>query len=151
MAKVPQGVGRGSLQVMVLFGATGDLARRKLLPGLYHLATAGFIPGCRIIGVSLDAIDVDGFRRIARESLAEFSSRAVTDADWETFARNLDYVPLAAGAPALREAVQRAEATFGGECRRLHYTLGAVPPSASRCAGQFECSARRGSSSERAS
>jgi hypothetical protein len=43
-------------------------ARRKLLPGLYHLASAGFIPGCRIVGVSLDAIDADGFRRIARGS-----------------------------------------------------------------------------------
>ena len=128
MAKVPPGVGPAFPHVVVLFGATGDLARRKLLPGLYHLATAGFIPGYRIVGVSLDAIDVDGFRRIARESLAEFSSRAVTDADWETFARHLDYVPLAAGAPALREAVERAEATFGGECRRLHYL--SVPPSA---------------------
>ena len=128
MAKVPPGVGPAFPHVVVLFGATGDLARRKLLPGLYHLATAGFIPGYRIVGVSLDAIDVDGFRRIARESLAEFSSRAVTDADWETFARHLDYVPLSAGAPALREAVERAEATFGGECRRLHYL--SVPPSA---------------------
>jgi hypothetical protein len=37
-----------------------DLAKRKLLPGLYHLATAGFIPQCRVIGVSLDDIDADG-------------------------------------------------------------------------------------------
>ena len=36
-------------------------------PGLYHLCTAGFIPGCRIIGVSLDEIDADGFRTIARD------------------------------------------------------------------------------------
>ena len=102
MAKVPPGVGPGHPQVVVLFGATGDLARRKLLPGLYHLATAGFIPGYRIIGVSLDSFDVDAFRTLARESLAEFSNREVTDADWEAFARNLDYVPLASGASALR-------------------------------------------------
>ena len=57
MAKIPPGVGPRFAQVVVLFGATGDLARRKLLPGLYHLASAGFIPGCRIIGVSLDDID----------------------------------------------------------------------------------------------
>jgi len=128
VAKVPPGVGPGHPQVVVLFGATGDLARRKLLPGLYHLATAGFIPGYRIIGVSLDSFDVDAFRTLARESLAEFSNREVTDADWEAFARNLDYVPLASGASALRAAVERAEATLGGECRRLHYL--SVPPSA---------------------
>src|SRR6188474_3066016 len=65
MAKIPPGVGPRFPQVVVLFGATGDLARRKLLPGLYHLSAAGFIPGCRIIGVSLDDIDAEAFRRIA--------------------------------------------------------------------------------------
>ncbi len=54
MAKIPPGVGPRFPQVVVLVGATGDLARRKLIPGLFHLCTAGFIPGCRIIGVSLD-------------------------------------------------------------------------------------------------
>jgi glucose-6-phosphate 1-dehydrogenase len=115
-------------QVVVLFGATGDLARRKLLPGLYHLSSSGFIPSCRIIGVSLDDIDVDGFRQIARDALDEFSNRKATDADWQTFAQSLDYVPLAAGAAALKAAVQTAEATFGRESRRLHYL--SVPPSA---------------------
>ena len=57
MAKVPAGVGPRFPQVVVLVGATGDLARRKLIPGLLHLARAGFIPACRIIGVSLDQLD----------------------------------------------------------------------------------------------
>ena len=52
MAKIPHGVGPRFPQVVVLFGATGDLARRKLLPGLFHLSSVGFIPGCRVIGVS---------------------------------------------------------------------------------------------------
>jgi len=112
----------------VLVGATGDLSRRKLLPGLFHLARAGFIPGCRIIGVSLDDIDADGMRRIARDALDQFSTRKVTDADWEQFAASLDYVSLAAGAGALREAVDRAEASFSGESRRVHYL--SVPPNA---------------------
>ncbi len=77
MAKVPPGVGPRFPQVVVLVGATGDLARRKLLPGLFHLAGVGFIPGCRIIGVSLDDIDADGFRKIARGALDEFSTRKV--------------------------------------------------------------------------
>ena len=94
MAKIPPGVGPQHSQVVVLVGATGDLSRRKLLPGLFHLSSAGFIPGCRIIGVSLDEIDADGFRKIAREALDQFSSRKVNDADWAAFAETLDYVPI---------------------------------------------------------
>ena len=128
MPKVPPGVGPRFPQVVVLFGATGDLARRKLLPGLYHLATAGFIPQCRVIGVSLDDIEADAFRTLARGALNEFFARKLNDADWQAFAANLDYVPLSAGAGALRAAVDRAEASLGEECRRLHYL--SVPPSA---------------------
>jgi glucose-6-phosphate 1-dehydrogenase len=128
MAKIPPGVGPRFPQVVVLFGATGDLARRKLLPGLFHLASAGFIPGCRIIGVSLDQIDLAGFRAAARSALDEFYNRKVNQAHWEDFAQSLDYVPLAAGAGALRQAVEQAEAAFGHESRRLHYL--SVPPSA---------------------
>jgi glucose-6-phosphate 1-dehydrogenase len=136
MAKIPPGVGPRFPQVVVLFGATGDLARRKLLPGLVHLATAGFIPDWRIVGVSLDDIDAAGFKAIARSALEEFGSRQFSDAQWDSFAQTLDYVPLSAGAPALKAAVERAEASIGTECRRLHYL--SVPPS-SPCA----CWARR--------
>ena len=126
--KIPAGVGPQFPQVVVLVGATGDLARRKLLPGLFHLASSGFIPGCRIIGVSLDDIDADGFRKIAHEALTEFSTRKFTDDDWSAFASALDYVSLGAGPAALRSAVLAAEAAFNGESRRLHYL--SVPPNA---------------------
>ena len=128
MAKIPPGVGPRYPQVVVLVGATGDLARRKLLPGLCHLASAGFIPGCRIIGVSLDDLDAESFRKVVRQALDEFSTRKVSDSDWDTFAGCLDYVPLAAGAAALKSAVEKAERAFEGESRRLHYL--SVPPSA---------------------
>ncbi len=127
-AKIPPGVGPEHPQVVVLVGATGDLAQRKLLPGLFHLSSSGFIPGCRIIGVSLDEIDVDGFRKIARDALTEFSTRKVAQADWVTFADRLQYLPLAAGADVLKAAVLAAERTFNGESRRLHYL--SVPPNA---------------------
>jgi glucose-6-phosphate 1-dehydrogenase len=126
--KIPPGVGPEHPQVVVLVGATGDLAQRKLLPGLFHLSSSGFIPGCRIIGVSLDQIDVDGFRTIARQALTEFSTRSVAEADWDAFASGLQYVPLTAGAEVLRAAVLAAERSFDGDCRRLHYL--SVPPSA---------------------
>lgn len=132
MAKIPPGVGPQSPQVVVLFGATGDLARRKLLPGLFHLTNAGFIPGCRIIGVSLDAIDADAFRQIALEALSEHYARQVEVPDGEAFLQRLDYVPLAAGPEALRAAVLQAEQSLGADTRRLHYL--SVPPSAALAA-----------------
>jgi glucose-6-phosphate 1-dehydrogenase len=128
VAKIPAGVGPQFPQVVVLVGATGDLARRKLLPGMFHLASAGFIPGCRIIGVSLDDMDAPSFRTFAREALREFSTRPVDDADWATFADNLNYIPMSAGAEALKQAVLEAERSLGVESRRLHYL--SVPPNA---------------------
>jgi glucose-6-phosphate 1-dehydrogenase len=128
VAKISPGVGPQYPQVVVLVGATGDLARRKLLPGLFHLSSSGFIPDCRIIGVSLDDLDADGFRRLARDALTEFSTRPVAQADWDAFAKDLQYVPLTAGAGVLRAAVLEAERSFNVECRRLHYL--SVPPNA---------------------
>ena len=128
MAKIPAGVGPKLPQIVVLFGATGDLSQRKLLPGLFHLATAGFLPKCRIVGVSLDPIDAEGFRGLARKAVDEHRSHKPDMDAWTAFAAALDYVPLAAGAGALRAAVDRAEHAFEGECRRIHYM--SVPPNA---------------------
>jgi len=128
VSKVPPGVGPLHPQVVVLVGATGDLAKRKLLPGLFHLTSAGFIPGCRIIGVSLDELDDEGFRHIAREALSEFATRKVADGDWQTFSNCLHYVPIGAGPAVLKNAVLEAERSFGGDSQRLHYL--SVPPNA---------------------
>ena len=128
MAKVPPGVGPRFPQVVVLFGATGDLAKRKLLPGLYHLCAAGFLPEYRIIGVSLDDIDTAAFSARTREALAQHFNRPIADEDWAAFAERLAYVPLSAGAAALAAAAARAEASIGQDSQRLHYL--SVPPSA---------------------
>ena len=128
MAKVPAGVGPKDPEVIVLFGATGDLSRRKLLPGLFRLASLGFIPGWRLIGVSLEPLDTEGFRKLARDALSEFSSQHGTEEDRRVFEASLDYVPLAAGETALKAAVARAEQSLGPESRRLHYL--SVPPNA---------------------
>ena len=128
MAKNASKLGPKAPQIVVLVGATGDLSRRKLLPGLYHLCSSGFIPGCRMIGLSLDNIDAEEFRALARNALAQFSSRKIKDEEWANFAAGLDYVPMAAGPEALKAAVERARAAFPGEARCLHYL--SVPPSA---------------------
>src|SRR5262252_7583741 len=135
VGRIPAGVGPKYPQVVVLMGATGDLSRRKLLPGLFQLSRVGFIPGCRIIGVSRDDLDTDGFRTIVREALHQFSTRGVSEADWAAFAEILDYVPLAAGAGALQTSVEKAEKTLGGESRLLHYL--SVPPNAALSAVQL--------------
>ncbi len=129
MSKIPAGVGPKYPQVIALVGATGDLARRRLLPGLFHLSSSGFIPGCRIIGVSLDELTPDAFRELVRAALREHATRKVSDEAWSVFAGNLDYVSLSAGTGALKAAFERAEKSFAGaETRRLHYL--SVPPSA---------------------
>src|SRR5580693_4186287 len=114
MAKIPVGVGPKMPQIVVLFGATGDLAHRKLLPGLFHLVSAGFIPKCRIIGVSLENIDVEAFRALAREAIEKFGERKPKPEAWTHFEAALDYVPLGAGPTALKEAVVRATEAVGG-------------------------------------
>ena len=119
----------------MLIGATGDLSRRKLLPGLFHLAATGFVPGMRIVGVSLDEISLEEFRSLVRGALDQFFSRKLSEDDWAAFAQTLDYVPLAKGARALKAAVKEAEKSLGAESRRLHYL--SVPPAAALPAVQL--------------
>src|SRR3954469_2806217 len=61
---------------LAIFGATGDLAKRKLRPAIYNLAHEGALPErFNLIGVSRGDIGDDGFRQTARESIGEFSRR----------------------------------------------------------------------------
>jgi glucose-6-phosphate 1-dehydrogenase len=78
--------------VIVLFGATGDLARRKLLPGLFHLFVAGLLlDRYRIVGSARRSITGEQFREHARQSVAEFgASKPVGDA-WSAFGRALSF------------------------------------------------------------
>ena len=65
---------------LVIFGGTGDLARRKILPGLYRRFLAGQIPaGARIIGVARSDLDDAGYREMARKSIMEFVHEKTLD------------------------------------------------------------------------
>jgi glucose-6-phosphate 1-dehydrogenase len=114
--------------VIVLFGATGDLSRRKLLPGLTYLALSSLTPDIQVVGTSLDDMDDDAFRAFAREAVDKFGTRTLTDEQWDTFAQRLHYVPQGAGPEALARAVKEAETQLGESVRRLHYL--SVPPKA---------------------
>ena len=119
-------------QVLILFGATGDLARRKLLPGLFHLAAAGMMPDrYRIVGSGRPdgAPDTEGFRSHVRAALEQFGRQELTEGSWAPFADSLSFAPASAEQPdALVQAVARAERELGANGRRLIYL--AVPPDA---------------------
>jgi len=116
--------------VIVLFGATGDLAKRKLIPGLAYLDQSDLAPDIQIIGTSLEDLTVDEFRELARHAVDEFGTHKLTDEQWNRFAEVLNYVPQGAGPDALAAAVAEAEAKLGPEVHRLHYL--SVPPKAAR-------------------
>ena len=114
--------------VIVLFGACGDLARRKLLPGLAYLSASDLAPEVRVVGTSLEDHDDDAFRDFAREALSEFGNHELTQAQWDAFAERLHYVPNSAGTGALATTVGRAREALGADAGLLHYL--SVPPKA---------------------
>ena len=79
---------------LVIFGATGDLARRKILPGLYFRMKAGQMPeGARIIGAARSDLDQAGFRKLVKEAVAPHTGKG--DAETvKAFLDTLDYVPV---------------------------------------------------------
>jgi glucose-6-phosphate 1-dehydrogenase len=117
-------------QVIVLFGATGDLARRKLLPGLFRLVEAGLLTKARIVGTSLEEIDEAAFDKLARKACEEFGKGEMTDARWKPFSELLTYVSTKEGPHKLADVVRTAEGELGADCQRLHYL--SVPPKAAQ-------------------
>ncbi len=116
--------------VIVLFGATGDLAARKLLPGLLHLSMTGMMPEYRIVGSSTSTLSDEEFRHLARNACDQFATGKISLLQWANFEKRLSFVPTTAGATELAEAVTRAEDEIGGDVRRLHYL--SIPPAADR-------------------
>ncbi len=81
---------------LVVFGATGDLARRKILPGLYRRMTAGQMPHtARVIGLGRSRLEPDDYRRLAAASLREFVvTEDVGGERLDEFLECLDYLPV---------------------------------------------------------
>jgi glucose-6-phosphate 1-dehydrogenase len=116
--------------VIVLFGATGDLAKRKLLPGLGYLQQSQFAPDVRIVGTAMEDISTDEFRELARKSIESFGTHKLPEEAWAGFSEKITYVPQGAGPEGLTTAVKAAEALLGDGVRRLHYL--SVPPRAAQ-------------------
>jgi len=118
--------------VVVLFGATGDLARRKLLPGLYHLARAGLLRDYRVLGADLGHLGAEEFQKVAGEAVVEFGRQVADDESLAEFLDHLEYASITDGPDALADRTRELGADLSGEsgadCRVLHYL--SVPPSA---------------------
>ncbi|HXR60512.1 MAG TPA: glucose-6-phosphate dehydrogenase, partial [Solirubrobacterales bacterium] len=96
-------------QVIVLFGATGDLAKRKLLPGMFHLERVGLMPErLRILGAARREVGEEGFRQLARDSIGSSSREAEDPKAWARFERSLRFVSVGDGFDALAAEIGRA-------------------------------------------
>jgi glucose-6-phosphate 1-dehydrogenase len=116
-------------QVIVLFGATGDLAKRKLLPGMFHLSQVGLMPqGFRIIGAARHGIGVEDFREQARQAIEASGREDMSPATWDPFADSLRFVGVGDGFEPLAAAVAAAREELGGDARVLYYL--SLPPAA---------------------
>ncbi len=81
---------------LVIFGGTGDLARRKILPGLFRRYLSGQMPeGARIIGAARSDLDRVGYRDMIKSAISEFGGDEKNDASGlEKFLETLDYTPI---------------------------------------------------------
>ena len=85
---------------IVIFGGTGDLSKRKLLPALYHRWLDGQIPpSSAIIGTARSAMDSAGYRKLAREACEAASGNSWDAAEWKKFEKLVSYVKLDATDP----------------------------------------------------
>src|SRR5437773_12328173 len=118
---------------IVIFGATGDLTHRKLIPALYNLAAEGELPpALAIIGFARRPKSDDDFRKEMEEAVREFSRQAVRNEIWKTFSQSLFYHQSEfgdeAGYKRLSEQIGRAscrervEVTVVGGARRKQDT-----------------------------
>jgi glucose-6-phosphate 1-dehydrogenase len=112
---------------IVIFGATGDLTARKLLPALFNLMVEGALPDrFSIVGFARRPWSDEDFRKDAQQAVSQFSRLAPIDpANWERFAARLSYQQGTfedpAGYAALRDRLARLDQTDGTGHNRIYY------------------------------
>jgi glucose-6-phosphate 1-dehydrogenase len=112
--------------VLTIFGATGDLARRKLLPALYNLAHEGALPErFSLIGVSRSEMPDDDFRNFAREAITQFSRRQPDSSVLDALLGQMRYLGFtfddASGYEKLGKALGEADEEAGQPLNRAYY------------------------------
>lgn len=119
---------------MVIFGASGDLAHRKLIPALYNLAVDGLLPtGFAVIGFGRKPMTDDVFRSEMKAGVAEFSrSKPINEDVWTAFSTQLHYQQGSyddhASFDALNDRLKVIDAAHETAGNRLYYL--STPPEA---------------------
>src|SRR5215212_5608662 len=116
---------------VVIFGATGDLTHRKLVPALYNLAADGELPpALAVIGFARRPKSNEEFRRELEETTRKFSRQPVRDEIWNTFAQSIFYhqseFAEIDGYKTLTQCLEKIDQERGTRGNRLFY-LAAAP------------------------
>jgi glucose-6-phosphate 1-dehydrogenase len=116
-------------QVIVLFGATGDLAKRKLLPGMFHLAQVGLMPErFRIVGAARGDLGDGEFLELARDAIFGSGRKPDDPEAWERFGESLRFASVGDGFDRLGTEIDRAREGLGEGAGLLFYL--SLPPQA---------------------
>src|SRR5208282_1774250 len=119
---------------VVIFGASGDLAKRKLIPSLYNLVACGegmMSPKSAVLGFARREMSLDDFRKSAHDWTTKFSRLKVDEGCWARFANSLDYLSgldQPDGFVKLKAKLEAIEKTRGIPANRVFYL--AIPPEA---------------------
>jgi glucose-6-phosphate 1-dehydrogenase len=118
---------------VVIFGASGDLAKRKLLPALYRLVQQRLLPAeFAIVGLARTEMTSEEFRARLREAVEEFSAEKSVDEEvWNSFAQGLYYITgdinTADDYRKLKELLEQVDRERGTAGNRLFYLSIAKP------------------------
>ncbi|MBI5867069.1 MAG: glucose-6-phosphate dehydrogenase [candidate division Zixibacteria bacterium] len=112
--------------VLVIFGITGDLAKRKLIPALYNLMVGGSLPRrFAVMGLGRTEMSTPELRERLREQTGKFSRQPLDSEIWNRFAAHLEYVCGSFDEPAtyeeLRARLSQVDATVGTAGNRIYY------------------------------
>ena len=115
--------------IFILYGGTGDLAHRLVLPAFYRLAIAGLLPPeWRLVGNGRGDVSHEDFQERVRESLEEFGPKP-SEGPWDEVRSRLRFAGggfETSDPGSLLEVLAEAEQELGGTPQRIHYM--AVPP-----------------------
>jgi glucose-6-phosphate 1-dehydrogenase len=119
--------------VLVIFGASGDLTRRKLFPALYSLAFRHLLPErFAILGSARSPMKTDDFRKAMGEAVRKYGRDEFREEVWEELADATSYVPMEfedeAGEDRIAQRLDELDRERGTEGNRVYYL--AVPPNA---------------------
>src|ERR1700724_3429968 len=91
---------------MVIFGAGGDLTKRKLIPAIYNLAKGKLLSEqFAIVGVSAEPFSTEEFRQRATQDIKEYSTSGVDMASWDWFVKRIYYLAGDFNDPQLYQAL----------------------------------------------